>query len=156
MRGKIKNNEGHNYEGKKEKKKRRPEPLIRCMYGSFGREITKYTVIYGVYVRFWPTLCMYIRFWPTLLLRHDRHELRLLSSVLCSLISLFVSIVGLGMVMFVANMARCHLPYKANELQIYRSIAINQGYPESACTRSIYSICSTEIIQTYALSTYEF
>ena len=29
---------------------------IRCMYGIFGREITKYTVIYGVYIRFWPTL----------------------------------------------------------------------------------------------------
>jgi hypothetical protein len=29
---------------------------IRCVYGIFGREITKYTVIYGVYIRFWPTL----------------------------------------------------------------------------------------------------
>jgi hypothetical protein len=29
---------------------------IRCMNGIFGREITKYTVIYGVYIRFWPTL----------------------------------------------------------------------------------------------------
>jgi len=29
---------------------------IRCIYGSFGREITKHTVIYGVYIRFWPTL----------------------------------------------------------------------------------------------------
>ena len=29
---------------------------IRCLYGNFGREITKYTVIYGVYIRFWPTL----------------------------------------------------------------------------------------------------
>jgi hypothetical protein len=29
---------------------------IRFIYGIFGREITKYTVIYGVYVRFWPTL----------------------------------------------------------------------------------------------------
>ena len=26
------------------------------MYGFFGREITKYTVIYDVYIRFWPTL----------------------------------------------------------------------------------------------------
>jgi len=26
------------------------------MYGIFGREITKYTVIYSVYIRFWPTL----------------------------------------------------------------------------------------------------
>jgi len=26
------------------------------MYGIFGREITKYTAIYGVYIRFWPTL----------------------------------------------------------------------------------------------------
>jgi len=26
------------------------------MYGIFGRDITKYTVIYGVYIRFWPTL----------------------------------------------------------------------------------------------------
>jgi hypothetical protein len=29
---------------------------IRCIYGIFGREITEYTVIYGVYNRFWPTL----------------------------------------------------------------------------------------------------
>ena len=29
---------------------------IRCIYGIFGREITKYTVTYGVYIRFWPTL----------------------------------------------------------------------------------------------------
>jgi hypothetical protein len=28
------------------------------MYGNFGREITKYTVIYGAYIRFWPTLDM--------------------------------------------------------------------------------------------------
>jgi len=25
------------------------------MYGVFGREITKYTAIYGAYIRFWPT-----------------------------------------------------------------------------------------------------
>jgi len=29
---------------------------IRCIYSIFGRDITKYTVIYGVYIRFWPTL----------------------------------------------------------------------------------------------------
>ena len=29
---------------------------IRCIYGIYGREITEYTVIYGVYLRFWPTL----------------------------------------------------------------------------------------------------
>jgi hypothetical protein len=29
---------------------------IRCVYGIFGRKITKYTVIYGVYIQFWPTL----------------------------------------------------------------------------------------------------
>jgi len=34
---------------------------IRCVYGIFGREITIYTVIYGVYIRFWPTLCMWLR-----------------------------------------------------------------------------------------------
>ena len=28
------------------------------MYGVFGREITKLTVIYGVHIRFWPTLHM--------------------------------------------------------------------------------------------------
>ena len=27
-----------------------------CVYGIFGREIVEYTVIYGVYIRFWPTL----------------------------------------------------------------------------------------------------
>ena len=26
----------------------------------FSREITKYTVIYGVNIRFWPTLCIYL------------------------------------------------------------------------------------------------
>jgi len=31
---------------------------IRCIYGVFGRKITKYTVIYGAYIRFWPTLGM--------------------------------------------------------------------------------------------------
>jgi hypothetical protein len=29
-----------------------------CIYGIFGREIARYTVIYGVYIRFCPTLCM--------------------------------------------------------------------------------------------------
>ena len=29
---------------------------IQCTYGIFCREITKDTVIYGVYIRFWPTL----------------------------------------------------------------------------------------------------
>jgi len=29
---------------------------IRCVYGIFGREFTTYTVIYGVYIRLWPTL----------------------------------------------------------------------------------------------------
>ena len=28
------------------------------MYGTFGREITNYTVIYGAYIQFWPTLDM--------------------------------------------------------------------------------------------------
>ena len=31
---------------------------IRCIYGIFGREISEYTVIYGVYIWFWPTLSM--------------------------------------------------------------------------------------------------
>jgi len=26
------------------------------IHGIFGREITKYTVIYGAFIRFWPTL----------------------------------------------------------------------------------------------------
>jgi len=35
------------------------------MYGVFSREITKYTDIYGVYIRFWPTLCILPRVgWP--------------------------------------------------------------------------------------------
>jgi len=29
---------------------------IRCIYRISGRQITKYTVIYSVYIRFWPTL----------------------------------------------------------------------------------------------------
>jgi len=43
---------------------------IRCVYGIFGREITIYTVIYGV--------C--IRFWPNLLLRHARPTSQLCTS----------------------------------------------------------------------------
>ena len=31
---------------------------IRCTYGIFGLEITKYTVHIYVYIRFWPTLCV--------------------------------------------------------------------------------------------------
>jgi len=31
---------------------------IRSIYGISGREITIHTVIYGVYIRFWPTLHM--------------------------------------------------------------------------------------------------
>ena len=29
---------------------------VQCINGIFGRDLTKYTVIYGVHVRFWPTL----------------------------------------------------------------------------------------------------
>jgi hypothetical protein len=29
---------------------------IRCKYGIFGKAITKFTVIYGAYIQFWPTL----------------------------------------------------------------------------------------------------
>jgi len=32
----------------------------RCIYGIFGREIIKYTVIYGACIRFWPTLRMWL------------------------------------------------------------------------------------------------
>ena len=31
---------------------------IRCIHGIFGRKIIKCTVIYGGYIRFWPTLRM--------------------------------------------------------------------------------------------------
>jgi len=31
---------------------------IRRIHGIFGREINKYTFVYGVYIRFWPTLGM--------------------------------------------------------------------------------------------------
>jgi len=33
-----------------------PTLYIRCIYGIFGRETTKYTGIYSAYIRFWPTL----------------------------------------------------------------------------------------------------
>ena len=34
---------------------------IRCVDGSFGREITKCSVIYGAKIQFWPTLDMCVR-----------------------------------------------------------------------------------------------
>jgi hypothetical protein len=42
----------------------------RCIYGISGREITKYTVIYGVYIQFWPTLHMRIIRNYTIMLLH--------------------------------------------------------------------------------------
>ena len=32
---------------------------IRCLCGILSRELTKYTVICSVYIRFWPTLCVF-------------------------------------------------------------------------------------------------
>jgi hypothetical protein len=57
---------------------------VWCIYGNFGREINKYTVIYGAYIWFWPTLArwfpcqihriytiyIYIWFWQTLQMTH--------------------------------------------------------------------------------------
>ena len=31
---------------------------LRCIYSIFGREFTVYMVIYGAYIRFWPTVLM--------------------------------------------------------------------------------------------------
>ena len=33
---------------------------VRCVCGIFGRESTKYTVMYGAYIRSWPTLAIYL------------------------------------------------------------------------------------------------
>ena len=41
---------------------------IRCIYGIFGREITKYTVIYGVYIQYWPNLRIYTPLYMTVYL----------------------------------------------------------------------------------------
>ena len=43
---------------------------IRCIYGIFGREIIKHTVIYSVYIRFWPTLLMCLCFFQPECVRH--------------------------------------------------------------------------------------
>jgi len=40
----------------------------RCIFSIFGREIAKYTVIYGVYVRFWSAL----QIWPPLMVSCPR------------------------------------------------------------------------------------
>jgi len=42
------------------------------IYGIFGREITKYTVIYGVHIRFWPTLRMCTFFYSVLYRRYGK------------------------------------------------------------------------------------
>ena len=31
---------------------------IRCIHSIFGREVTEYAVVYGAYIRSWPTLFM--------------------------------------------------------------------------------------------------
>jgi hypothetical protein len=45
---------------------------IQCIYGTFGREITKYTVIYGGYIRFWPTLHMVPSYWNNQIMNTGR------------------------------------------------------------------------------------
>ena len=40
------------------------------MYGILGREMTKYTVIYGVYIRFWPTYIVAVIGTSSLSCRH--------------------------------------------------------------------------------------
>jgi len=47
------------------------------MYGIFGRESTKYTVIYGVYIQFSPTLCMFVP-QPSGVVRAGRPHLEIL------------------------------------------------------------------------------
>jgi len=46
---------------------------IRCIYGIFGQEITIYTVTYGVYIRFWPTLFMRHELCPSIV-AEEREE----------------------------------------------------------------------------------
>jgi hypothetical protein len=41
------------------------------MYGIFSREITIHTVIYSVYIRFWPTLGVIAKMKKFWLGRHD-------------------------------------------------------------------------------------
>jgi len=51
-----------------------PEPYISGVYtGVFGREITKYTVMYGVYSRFWPILRIRCTYGALALILHTRH-----------------------------------------------------------------------------------
>jgi len=52
---------------------------IRCIYGIFGREIIK-TVIYGEYIRFWPTLIMC----PIDVTHHNGFECLRVSVVVCA------------------------------------------------------------------------
>jgi len=47
---------------------------IRCTYGIFGLEITKYTVYIYTYIRFWPTLVMCIQACP---------HIHLIATLLC-------------------------------------------------------------------------
>ena len=45
---------------------------IRCTYGIFSREGTKYTVVYDVHIRFWPTLHMCYQLRNTKIIRMRR------------------------------------------------------------------------------------
>ena len=49
---------------------------IQFTYGIFGRDITIYAVIYGVYIRFWPTLLViYVRSTTLYLITYRRLHL---------------------------------------------------------------------------------
>ena len=59
--------------------------FTRCIYGIFGREITKYTVIYGVHIRLWPTLQIYGRTrCICMVLANPNHAPFVLMGLLCS------------------------------------------------------------------------
>jgi hypothetical protein len=50
---------------------------IRCIHGDSSREITNYMVIYGAYIRFWPTLHMCVSVAMELgIVQNGRHEVQ--------------------------------------------------------------------------------
>jgi hypothetical protein len=56
-----------------------------CIYGVFGREIIKHAVIYGVCIRFWPTLHIQEEVWVAVqvCIKHSRAAERSKDAYFC-------------------------------------------------------------------------
>jgi len=120
----------------------------RCIYGIFSRELTKYTVIYGVFIRFWPTLriCVYIR-----VRRYHRWHVRCKDSIVYITI---VYIMSFTQVAFHTSMERgagtdanisFRLCGEKGESELQRVVAPREAFERGTVDKLTFKGCVCEL-----------